>query len=463
MRWLLPRVASPALLQPQLDAGVLLFTTAAAILVAVLSGTAPALAASRSNVNDILKDAGRSGSPGLRSRRLQGPLVLPKSRWRSSRWLARDCSSRVSNKLRRSTLALPPKASCWPASDSRRPATTRNRPTPSASACAKISNARPGITAVSYDDSPPLGFEGGNWEPIEVQGYTPGRNENMKISRDMIAPGYFSLMKIPILEGRDFDLADTATRLHNDPDHQKVMIVNQEFARRFFAGRDPIGHKVRGWGEWFTVVGVVGNIKYRQLTESPRPFFYIPIRQVFRPEYGLTFHVRTSGPLPDAMAAVRRETAAIDPALMIFDIMPMTEYISASLYGQKIGAVLLNVLAGLGLLMAAIGLYSVMAYSVAQRTGEIGIRMALGAKPQDMISLVVRQGLGLALIGLVLGSLAAVALARLAGAALVAVSPADPMVYAGAAVFTVGIAVLSAAVPAWRALRVDPMVALRCQ
>jgi predicted permease len=285
----------------------------------------------------------------------------------------------------------------------------------------------------------------------------------MKTARNLVSPGYFSLMKIPILEGREFNPADTATRLHNDPEHLKVMIVNQEFARRFFAGRDPIGRKVRGWGEWFTVVGVAGNIKWQQLTERTRPGIYVPIKQVYRPEYGLTFEVRTSGPLPDAMAAVRREAAAIDPGMMLFDSMPLSEYISASLYGQKIGATLLNVLGGLGLFMAALGLYSVMAYSVAQRTGEIGIRMTLGAKPRDMVLLVMRQCLGLAFLGLAAGAIAAAALARMLGAVLVSVSPADPEVYAGAAGIIVAIALLAAAIPAWRALRVDPMAALRCQ
>ena len=163
------------------------------------------------------------------------------------------------------------------------------------------------------------------------------------------------------------------------------------------------------------------------------------------------------------MAAIRRESAAIDPSMMIFDSMPLTEYISASLYGQKVGAILLNVLGALGLLMAALGLYSVMAYSVAQRTAEIGIRMTLGAEPRDMMLLVLRQGLGFAMIGLVAGSLAAAAVARALAAVLVSVSPADPIVYAGTAGFIVAIALLSASIPAWRALRVDPMVALRCQ
>jgi ABC-type antimicrobial peptide transport system permease subunit len=163
------------------------------------------------------------------------------------------------------------------------------------------------------------------------------------------------------------------------------------------------------------------------------------------------------------MADIRREAAGLDPALMLFDSMSLSEYISASLYGQKIGAILLNVLGGLGLLLAALGLYSVMSYSVAQRTSEIGIRMTLGARPRDTMLLVLRQCLGFALAGLAFGALAAAALARGLSAMLVSVSPADPVVYAGAAAFIVAISLLSAAFPAWRAMRVDPMVALRCE
>jgi ABC-type antimicrobial peptide transport system permease subunit len=177
----------------------------------------------------------------------------------------------------------------------------------------------------------------------------------------------------------------------------------------------------------------------------------------------LTFHVRSDGPAANVIGGIRRETAAIDPGMLIFDSMPMSEYVAASLYGPKVGAVLLNVLGGLGLLMAALGLYSVMAYSVAQRTAEIGIRVTLGAEPRALMMLVLRQGMGLALSGLVVGCLTAAALARMLRAVLVSVSPADPGVYASAAGVIVAIALLASAIPAWRALRVDPIAALRCQ
>ncbi|MDR3699765.1 MAG: ABC transporter permease [Candidatus Sulfopaludibacter sp.] len=463
LRWLLPRVASPAILQPELDSGVLLFTTAVAFAVAILAGAGPAVTAARANVNDTLKEGGRSGAAGVHSHWLRGPLVVAEVALAVIALVGAGLFLKSFRQAREIRPGFDPGGVVLARFDIASAGYTAQQADTFCRRLREGLERAPGVTSVSYDDSPPLGFSGGNWEPIDVEGYVPGRNENMKIDRDLVSPGYFNLMKIPLLAGRDFDLGDTATKLHDDPAHRKVMIVNQEFARRFFAGRDPIGRKVRGWGEWFTVVGVAGNIKYRQLTEHPRPFLYVPIRQVYRPEYGLNFHVRTAGPLPDAITAIRREAAAIDPAIMIFDSMPLTEYISASLYGQKVGAILLNVLGGLGLLMAALGLYSVMAYSVAQRTAEIGIRMTLGAEPRDMMLMVLRQGLGFALIGLAVGSLAAAALARVAAAVLVSVSPADPLVYAGAGGFIVTIAVISAAIPAWRALRVDPIEALRCQ
>lgn len=462
LRWLMPKVASPALLEPTLDTGTLIFTTAASLAVAILTGVGPALAATRANVNDVLKDGGRGSGPG-RSHWLRGPLVVSEV----ALAVVALVGAGLLLKSFRQAREIHPGFTAEGVALARFDLASSGYTAQEADAfCRRLREKleqTPAVTAVSYDDSPPLGFYGYNWEPTEVEGYVPDRSENMKIARDLVSPGYFGLMKIPIVEGRDFTPADTATRLHNDPDHLKVMIVNQEFARRFFAGRDPIGRKVRGWGEWFTVVGVAGNIKWQQLTERPRPGIYVPIRQVYRPEYGLTFEVRTAGPVTAAMAAIRREAAAIDPGMMLFDSMPLPEYISASLYGQKIGATLLNVLGGLGLFMAALGLYSVMAYSVAQRTGEIGIRMTLGAKPRHMLLLVLRQCLGLAFLGLIAGSLAAAALARMLGAVLVSVSPDDPAVYAGAAGIIVAIALLAAAIPAWRALRVDPMVALRCQ
>jgi putative ABC transport system permease protein len=456
LRWLLPAVARPAMLQPPLDGQVLAFTMALAFGVAILAGLAPALHASQANVNKMLKEGGRSGSSGGRSHRLRGLLVSSEVALAVIALVGAGLFLRSFQTARAIDPGFQPDGVALARFDFSAAGYDARQ---TDSFCRRLREQlerQPGVTAVSYDDSPALGFSGGNWETLEVEGYVPGPNENMKIYRDLVSPGYFETMKIPLVEGRDFDLRDDATS-------PKAMIVNQEFVRRFLANRTVIGRKVHGWGQWFTIVGVAKDSKYHRVTENPQPYFYTPIRQIFRPEYGLTFDVRTSGSVNEAIAALRREATAIDPELTIFDAEPMTEYVAASLFGAKIAASLLSVLSGLGLLLAAIGLYSVMAYAVAQRTGEIGIRVTLGAQPKDIMQLVIRQGLAFAAAGLVVGSLAAAALSRVVAAMLVGVGPADPLVYAVAAAFTAFVTLASAAVPACRALRVDPAVALRWQ
>jgi len=456
LRWLLPAVARPAMLQPPLDGQVLAFTMALAFGVTILAGLVPALHATRANVNEMLKEGGRTGSSGAHSHRLRGLLVTSEVALAVIALVGAGLFLKSFQTARALDPGFQPEGVALARFDFSSAGYDARQTDSYCQRLREQLKRQPGVTAVSYDDSPPLGFSGGNWEQLEVEGYVPGANENMKIYRDLVSPSYFATMHIPLVEGRDFDLRDDATSL-------KVMIVNQEFARRFLAHRSVIGHKVHGWGQWFTIVGVAKDGKYHRVTENPQPYFYVPIRQIFRPEYGLTFNVRTSGPVNAAIAALRREATAIDPELTIFDAEPMTEYVAASLFGAKIAASLLSVLSGLGLLLAAIGLYSVMAYAVAQRTGEIGIRVTLGAQPRDIMSLVIRQGLAFAAVGLVVGSLAAAALGRAVSAMLVGVGPADTQVYAVAAAFTALIALASAAIPAWRALRVDPAVALRWQ
>jgi predicted permease len=456
LRWLLPAVARPTMLQPPLDGQVLAYTTALAFVVAILAGLAPALRATQANINEVLKQGGRSATSSAHSHRLRGLLVVSEVALAVVALVGAGLFLKSFQTAREIDPGFQPEGVALAQFDF---STTGYDAQQTDNFCRRLREQlerQPGVTSVGYDDSVPLGFNGGNWETLEVEGYVPGSNENMKIYRDLISPGFFDSMKIPLLEGRDFDLRDDAQSL-------KVMIVNQEFVRRFLAKRSVIGRRVHGWGEWFTIVGVAKDSKYHRVTESPQPYFYIPIRQIFRPEYGLMFHVRTSGSVHDAISALRRESAAIDPALTIFDAEPMTEYVAASLFGAKIAASLLSVLSALGLLLAAVGLYSVMAYSVAQRTGEIGIRVTLGAQPGDVMRLVVGQGIGFALAGLLVGSLAAAALARVISAMLVGVSPADPLVYAAATAFTLMVTLAAAVFPAWRALRVDPAIALRWQ
>ena len=326
----------------------------------------------------------------------------------------------------------------------------------------------PGVTDVAYSDGVPLSFEPSWWEELKIDGYTPQPEENMSIYRNVISPGYLPLMHIPILDGRNFTEQDN----ENGP---LVMIVNQAFAQHFFAGRNPIGHTVHGWGRWFRVVGVARDSKYHYLSEPAPPYFYVPFRQIYREDMNLAFYVRTRGDPEWVLPALRAQTRALDPNVTVFDAAPLKEYIGASLYPQKVAASLMTIMGALALLLAAVGLYSAMAYSVAQRTQEIGVRMALGARPGLVLLMVVRQGLALTAIGLVAGAGLAWFLARLAANVsstnsamganqkVLQDNAADPLIYGAAILFLSAIAALAAYFPARRAASVEPMEALRTE
>ena len=454
LRWLLPAVSHPAILAAPLDAQVFLFTAALALLVTAVAGLMPAVHSSRANLNDALKQGGRSGTSGLQTHRLRGMMVISEVALAVVALVGAALFLKSFERSRAIDPGFSPDGVALAQFDF---STTGYDAKQTDSFCRRLHDRLlqlPGVTAASYDDSAPLGFDGGNWETLEVEGYVPRPNENMKIYRDLVSPGFFDSMKIPLVEGRDFDW-------HDDAATQRVMIVNQEFAHRFLSNRNPIGHRVHGWGEWFTIVGIARDSKYHRVTENPQPYFYIPVRQIFQPEYGLTFHVRTSGSINDAIVSLRREAAAIDPAITIFDAEPMTEYISASLFGAKITADLLSLLSGIGLLLAAMGLYGVMAYSVAQRTREFGVRIAIGARQIDILMLILRESAGLALFGTIVGLILAALSTRVVASQIYSVSPLDPLTFTGVGLALLVVAFLASYVPAHRAAKIDPMVALR--
>ena len=242
-----------------------------------------------------------------------------------------------------------------------------------------------------------------------------------------------------------------------------MAVVNQAFARRYFAGANPVGRRIRAWGRWLTVVGMSKDVKHHSIAEPPTPYFYAPFRQGFSTGHAAIFYVRMAGDPTAAAAMLRREAAALDPGVGVIEAMRLTEYMGASLFPLKLAATLLAVLGAISVLMAAVGLYSVMAYAVSQRTHELGIRMAVGAQPLDVLRLVMRQGLALTGAGLAAGIFVAFAVTRAARGLLVNVSAADPLTFAAAAVFLALVAMLASYVPARRATKVDPMVALRCE
>jgi predicted permease len=464
---LLPPARLSLALDLHLNPRVFAFSALLCLVTTFAASLFPALQAGRTNLNENLNEAGRSGVGGVRSHRLRSSLVVAEVSLALVALIGAALFVRGFAATRQIDPGFHPDhvllsqfylASNGYSLEQRKEFTRRLGE--------KLQSA-PGITDVAWSDFVPLGFDAGSWEHLEVRGYNPRRDENMKIYRNIISPDYLQLLGIPMLEGRNF----TA---HDDEKSPLVMIVNQAFVDHFFAGRSPIGRQIHGWGEWITVVGVVANSKYHYLSEAPLPYFYVPFRQMYRADLDLAFFVRTQGNPETALSLVRQKAREIDPAVTVFDAAPLSEYMGASLYPQKVAASLLSVLGVLSVVLAAVGLYSVMAYSVAQRTHEIGIRMALGARPADVLRLVVRQGFSLVLAGLAVGLCLSLAVSRSIAAMsifgssmdtptkLLGVSATDPLTYAGAILLLLAVAFFATWIPARRAAAVEPMTALRC-
>ena len=318
--------------------------------------------------------------------------------------------------------------------------------------------SNPAITNASYANYAPLGSGGGPWTNVSVEGYTPAVGESTNVNEYLVSPAYFATLRIPLLEGRDFRDSDDA----NAP---PVAIVNQTFARRYFHGSDPVGHRIRFFGGWATVIGLAKDSKYFNVTEAPRPHFFAPFLQ--RGGRGndeqLYFFVRAASQPEPVIAALRHKVTAIGDNGVAFDAMPLVEWTEITLLPQKVAASLLTALGAIALLLAAVGLYSVMAYAVSQRSREIGIRMALGARPGSVMRDVLWRGAILAMAGLAIGIMVALVAMRLVAGMLVNVSASDPATFAGTAVFLASVAMLACYVPARRATKVDPLTVLRCE
>jgi predicted permease len=447
---------------------VLGFTAGICVLAALVAGLVPALQVGRLNLSARLNAGGRSGTAGRARNRLRSTLVASEVALALVALVGAGLFARGFQQTLRIEPGFDPDHVLL---NQFYLSTNGYNLAQRKEFCRRLEErmlASPGVTDVAYSDGVPLGFEPSWWEELKIEGYAPRPDENMNIFRNVVSPGYLPLMHIPLVEGRNFSVQDN----ENAP---AVMIVNEAFVRRFFAGRNPIGTKIHGWNDWFRVVGVAKDSKYHYLGENTPAYFYVPFRQVFREDMNLAFYARTRGDSDSVLSTLRTQAREIDPNVTVFDAAPLKEFIGASLYPQKVAASLMTVLGSIALLLAAVGLYSVMAYSVAQRTQEIGVRMALGAQPAHVLRMVVRQGLVLTVAGLVAGGALAIALGRAvasvsftnsgmgANARLLGNGSNDPLIYVAAALFLCLVAALASYLPARRAASVDPMQALRTQ
>ena len=300
------------------------------------------------------------------------------------------------------------------------------------------------------------GNEWDNW--VTIEGYRAGAEERPDPHMQFTSTDFFRTMKIPIVRGRDFSERDSANA-------EKVAIVNEKFVKRYYPNTDPIGRHIGMGNDPGTktdtlIVGIAGDTKYEDMRSPVPEEVYEPIvQQTFA--FGYNLYVQTRGNQADMFATIRQAVRQVDPNVPMYDMKTLNEQVDNSLVTERLMALLSAVFGGLATLLAAIGLYGVMAYVVARRTREIGIRMALGANRRSVVWLVMREVLVLAAVGVVIGLSSAWALTRLVESQLFEVKPSDPVTLALATIGIAAVAMLAGYVPAHRATGIDPTTALR--
>ncbi|HEV2915197.1 MAG TPA: ABC transporter permease [Pyrinomonadaceae bacterium] len=448
---------SPRLDEVRLDGRVLVFTLLVTGLIGLLFGLAPALQASHVNLNEALKEGGRSFSEGWRRNHLRKALVVAE--------VALSLMLLVGAGLLIKSFVLLNKTD--PGFSPENVLTMRiglpsfkYKGKQKAEFFQRLTDevaSLPGVESAGAVLSLPLGGSnlsvGRSFIP-DGRPLTPA--ESINAAYIVATPGYFRTMKIPLAAGRSFTERDT-------DEATKVVVVNETLARRVFPGESAVGKRIRVWrDEDFAreIIGVVGDTKSFALDDEPAPQMYVPHAQDTG-WGGMSLVVRTTTQPTALTSAVRAAVLSIDKDQPVFNIKTMEDVAAASVANRRIAMFLLSVFAGLALLLAALGVYGVISYSIAQRTHEIGLRMALGAQRRDVMKLILRQGMGLVLVGIVIGLVAAFALTRVMASLLYEVSATDPLTFTVVALILGTVALLACLIPARRAMKVDPMVALR--
>ena len=310
----------------------------------------------------------------------------------------------------------------------------------------------PGVVNEGVVSSLPLTGSVG-WGAIKVEGYTPPPGQELQVDIRLASTDYFPAMQIPLLKGRFFSA-------HDNLDSPLVAIIDDRFAQRFWPHENPVGKRL-----WFdpkkpiTIVGVAGIVKQYGLDNEGKIAVYFPHQQ--QPTSSMFLVTHTSSDVAGLGASIEREIHAVDPNAAVYDIRTMQERLSASLARQRFSTIMLSAFAGFALLLALLGVYSVMSYLVSQSTRDIGVRVALGAQPGNILRLVMRQGVGLVAMGVVGGVAGAIALTRVMASLLFGVTTTDLLTFSSVCLILCIVAFAATIIPAFRATRVDPMLALR--
>jgi predicted permease len=442
----------PGQVQVGVDEGVLIFTLVLSLVTGVLFGLAPALRLPGRNLDSTLRSGAR-GLTGVGVHQLRGLLVLGEVALALVLLVGAALLLRSFDRLQRVELGFNPEGVLTlhvllP--------TTKYPSEPQRVAFFQQLTERvaamPGVEAAGLTNAVPLG-SGAPYNSFVIEGRVPEPNAVEDVEAFTVNAGYFRSLSIPLRAGRLFESQD-------GPSAPGAAVINEAMARRYWPGRDPLGSRVSLDGQnWFTVVGIVGDIRHAALQKEPHAQFYVSFPQFPRRSMFLT--VKTAGEPTDLVSALRGEVAALDPELPVANVATMEQRLGRAAAKPRVNVLLLGGFALVALVLAGIGIYGVISQTVAQRTREIGIRMALGARPEDVLRLMIRQGMSPALVGIALGLVAAWASSRLLASLLYGISATDPLSFFAVPLFLAGVALLAAWLPARRATRVDPTEALR--
>jgi len=447
----IPPTNLPISLDVSTDRTVLLATLAVSILTGVIFGILPALRSSSLVPVSVLKEDSGTASGGLHKARLASALVVAQIALSLLLLICAGLFVRSFRETQRFDPGFNPdhvllaSFDLFPAGYSEADGIEFHR-----QLLARL-EALPGIQSVTLADWAPLGFIT-NSATIKAEGYVPQRNESMYVREAAVGPNYLRTMQIPLVAGRDFTPQDAENT-------QPVAIVNQALADHCWPHQDAAGKRLYAEGKWFAIIGVARTGNYDRLNEAPQPFFYLPLFQDY--SHDAIIHARVSGDPLAIAASVERTVHELNADLPVFDVSPLTSRLELANTNSRIAATFVGAFGLLALVLAAVGIYGVVAYTTRQRTHEIGIRMALGAERADVLRLVLSQGLRLTLIGLAVGLAVSLAVTRFLRSQLFGVTTTDPLTFVFVVVLLCVAALAACYIPARRATKVDPMVALR--